>query len=56
MILPGLYRVSGMGGGLGIDSIVWGRGGRRIGLESVYGLVRFGYALQMKFLNCQLGP
>jgi hypothetical protein len=40
MILPGLYRVSGMGGGLGIDSIVWGIGGRRIGLGSVYGLVR----------------
>jgi hypothetical protein len=40
MILPGLYRVSGMGGGLGIDSIVWGRGGRPIGLESVFVVVR----------------
>jgi len=40
MILPGLYRVSGMVGGLGIDSIVWGRGGRPIGLGSVFVFVR----------------
>jgi hypothetical protein len=40
MILPGLYRANGMGGGLGIDSIVKGRGGRPIGLGSVFVLVR----------------
>jgi len=35
MILPELYRVNGMVGVLGTDSIVRGRGGRRSGLGSV---------------------